>query len=122
MRRRCVYDTGHSRESALNLNFLSLIVAAVIQLGVGMQVEHHDLHYDFPEMRDAIRVLKTSNAHFAKLFDSHHRLIGKAEDLEEHGMPVADFTIEDMKKQRAKLKGGLYPMLLAFSSGQQHHS
>jgi uncharacterized protein YdcH (DUF465 family) len=40
-------------------------------------------------------------------------------DLEEHDMPVADFTIEDMKKQRVKLKDELYHMLLAFRSGQQ---
>jgi uncharacterized protein YdcH (DUF465 family) len=34
-------------------------------------------------------------------------------------MPVADFTIEDMKKQRVQLKDALYHMLLAFRSGQQ---
>ena len=64
-----------------------------------MQVDHHDLHHEFPEMIDAIHALKTGNAHFAKLFDSYHRLTGKVEDLEEHDMPVADFTIEDLKKQ-----------------------
>jgi uncharacterized protein YdcH (DUF465 family) len=34
-------------------------------------------------------------------------------------MPVADFTIEDMKKQRVKLKDELYHMLLAYRAGQQ---
>ena len=46
-----------------------------------MQVDHHDLHHEFPEMIDAIHALKTGNAHFAKLFDSYHRLTGKVEDL-----------------------------------------
>lgn len=85
-----------------------------------MQVEQHDLHHEFPDMQDAIGVLRQSNARFSRLFDSYNRLTGKVEDLEEHDMPVADFTIEDMKKQRLKLKDELYHLLLAFRSGQQH--
>ena len=84
-----------------------------------MQVDQHDLHHDFPEFNDAIQVLKAGNAHFAKLFASYNRLTGKVEDLEAHDMPVADFTMEDMKKQRVKLKDELYHMLLAFRAGQQ---
>jgi hypothetical protein len=84
-----------------------------------MQVDHHDLHQEFSDMKDAIDVLKTGNAHFAKLYASYDRLTGKVEDLEEHDMPVADFTLEDMKKQRVKLKDELYHMLLAFRAGQQ---
>lgn len=84
-----------------------------------MQVDHHDLHQDFPEFNEAIQVLKNGNAHFARLFASYSRLTGKVEDLEEHDMPVADFTMEDMKKQRVKLKDELYHMLLAFRAGQQ---
>jgi len=34
-------------------------------------------------------------------------------------MPVDDFTIEDMKKQRVKLKDDLYHMMLAYRAGQQ---
>ena len=84
-----------------------------------MQVDHHDLHQDFPEFNDAIHVLNAGNAHFARLFASYSRLTGRVEDLEAHDMPVADFTIEDMKKQRVKLKDELYHMLLAFRAGQQ---
>ena len=84
-----------------------------------MQVDHHDLHHDFPEFHDAIQALNAGNAHFAKLCASYNRLTGKVEDLEAHDMPVADFTMEDMKKQRVKLKDELYHMLLAFRAGQQ---
>lgn len=87
-----------------------------------MQVEHHDLHHEFPDMKDAIQVLKQSNARFSMLFDSYHRLTGKVEDLEEHDMPVADFTLEDMKKHRLRLKDELYHLLLAFRAGQQHRA
>ena len=84
-----------------------------------MQVEHHELHLEFPEYADAITVLTAGNAHFAKLLSSYNRLTGRVEDLEEHDMPVADFTIEDMKKQRVKLKDELYHILLAYRAGQQ---
>jgi uncharacterized protein YdcH (DUF465 family) len=84
-----------------------------------MKVDHHDLYQDFPEMKDAIDALRSGNAHFAQLFSSYDRLTGKVEDLEEHDMPVADFTLEDMKKQRVKLKDQLYHLLLAFRAGQQ---
>jgi uncharacterized protein YdcH (DUF465 family) len=84
-----------------------------------MQVDHHDLYTEFPDMRDAIDALKAASAHFAGLFARYNRLTGKVEDLEEHDMPVADFTLEDMKKARVKLKDEIYQLLLAFRAGQQ---
>ena len=84
-----------------------------------MQVEHHELHHEFPEMADAIAALKAGNAHFSRLYASYHRLTGKVEDLEEHDMPVDDFTIEDMKKHRVKLKDDLYHIMLAYRAGQR---
>ncbi|MFV5214179.1 hypothetical protein SDC9_150992 [bioreactor metagenome] len=84
-----------------------------------MQVEHHDLQQEFPEFADAIAALKAGNAHFSRLHDSYNRLTGRVEDLEEHDMPVADFTFEDMKKQRVKLKDELYHLMLAYRAGQQ---
>ena len=84
-----------------------------------MQVDHHDLHQEFPDMKDAIDALSAGNARFATLFASYTRLTGKVEDLEEQDMPLADFTLEDMKKQRVKLKDDLYHLLLAFRAGQQ---
>lgn len=84
-----------------------------------MKVDHHDLYSDFPEMRDAIDALKASNSYFARSLSQYSRLTGRVEDLEEHDMPVADFTMEDMKKQRVKLKDELYHFLLAFRAGQK---
>ena len=62
-----------------------------------MQVDHHDLEHDFPEFADAIRTLQAGNAHFARLFAVYHRLSGWVENLEENDMPIADFTMEDLK-------------------------
>lgn len=84
-----------------------------------MQVEHHDFRQEFPEFADAIDALNAGNARFTQLFGSYQRLTGRVEDLEAHDMPVADFTLEDMKKQRVRLKDELYHLLLAFRAGQQ---
>ena len=84
-----------------------------------MHIEHHDLHHEFPEMHDAISTLRSANPMFARMYATYHRLTGKVEDLEEHDMPVDDFTIEDMKKHRVKLKDDLYNMMMAYRTGQQ---
>lgn len=85
-----------------------------------MYIDHHELVSEFPEMADAIDVLKTANAYFATSFVQYHRLTGKVENLEEHDIPVSDFTMEEMKKMRVKLKDELYHFLLAYRMGQQH--
>ncbi|MDD3481379.1 YdcH family protein [Azovibrio restrictus] len=78
-----------------------------------MQVEHHDLHHEFPEMRETILELKGSNAHFARLFDAYHSATNRVEALEGLDVPVDDFAIEAMKKERVRLKDELYQMLVA---------
>lgn len=85
-----------------------------------MQVDHHDLYSEFPDMRDAIDAMRSGHGYFAAMFARYDRLTGKVEDLEEHDMPVADFTLEDMKKARVKLKDEIYHLLQAFRLGQQH--
>lgn len=85
-----------------------------------MQIEHHDLYTEFPDLRDAIDTLKAGSGHFAGMFARYNRLTGKVENLEEHDMPVADFTLEDMKKMRVKLKDEIYQLLMAFRVGQKH--
>ncbi|HTY02613.1 MAG TPA: DUF465 domain-containing protein [Rhodocyclaceae bacterium] len=85
-----------------------------------MQVDHHDLQQEFPDMHEAIEILKAGNPYFARSLGKYTRLTGRVEDLEEHDMPVADFTMEDLKKQRVKLKDELYHFLLAFRAGQKH--
>jgi uncharacterized protein YdcH (DUF465 family) len=37
-------------------------------------------------------------------------------------MPVADFTLEDMKKARVKLKDEIFHLLQAFRAGQKHQA
>lgn len=78
-----------------------------------MNVDHHDLHHEFPEHVDTIRSLKVSSTHFARLFDEYHVLTSQVEALEDKDSPLADVALEDMKKTRLKLKDELYAMLQA---------
>ncbi|MCL5778137.1 YdcH family protein [Limibaculum sp. FT325] len=63
----------------------------------------HELSEAFPQDAATIHALKAQDAHFARMADEYHRLnriIHRAEtDIE----PVADFTLEDMKKERLRL-------------------
>jgi uncharacterized protein YdcH (DUF465 family) len=47
------------------------------------------------------------------LFGEYHEITAQIEALEAQDMPVDDFTIEEMKKKRIKLKDELYTMLVA---------
>ena len=78
-----------------------------------MQVEHHELHHEFPEFLDVMQVLRTSDSSFSRMFDEYHSLTNEVERLEEDDLPVADFTIEEMKKVRVRLKDKMYRILVA---------
>lgn len=78
-----------------------------------MVPEHHDLHHEFPEFKDAIHQLKVSNNHFARLFDEYHVATSDVEKLEGQGIPVGDQTFDALKKKRLKLKDELYTILQA---------
>jgi len=75
--------------------------------------EMHDLRHEFPNLEEKIIALRTDNAEFARLMDQYDTLDAHVRDLEELGTPVADETIEELKKQRLHLKDMLYLLLRA---------
>ncbi len=74
---------------------------------------HHDIGREFPEYRDRIHSLKTSNAHFARLFDEYHELDKQVARIEQEIEPTSDDHAEELKKRRLKLKDELFAMLRA---------
>ena len=75
--------------------------------------DHHPLAKDFPELKDKIHSLKTSNAHFAKLereYEDLDKAIVRLEPGVEHGSSI---ELEQKKQQRVTLKDELYNMLKA---------
>ena len=76
-----------------------------------MVLEPHDLHHEFPEYGEAIHSLKVSNAHFARLFDEYHDVNKHVQRVETLAELATDAELEELKKQRLKLKDDLYGIL-----------
>lgn len=65
----------------------------------------------FPEYRDLISKLKTSDHHFSRLFDKHNELDQKIKNMEAHIEPGSHEEIETLKKEKLHLKDQLYTIL-----------
>lgn len=78
-----------------------------------MNVEHHDLVHDFPELRQRIHELKISDQHFRKLFDEYHQLTNIIENMEKDTIPVTTATEQAAKLRRVQLKDQLYQRISA---------
>jgi hypothetical protein len=70
--------------------------------------EPHDLMHEFPEYADKIQAFRHSDTGFAQLMEEYDELDARIRELEERGQPVADETLEELKKQRVVLKDRLY--------------
>jgi uncharacterized protein YdcH (DUF465 family) len=76
-----------------------------------MHVEHHPLSVEFPEFKQQIHALKSSDPHFSKLFDAYgdaDKAVNRAENGQEN---LSDAELEDLKKERVMLKDALYALL-----------
>ena len=65
----------------------------------------------FPEHRDLITKLKTTDRHFLNLFDKHNALDQKIKNMESHAEPGTPEEIETLKKEKLILKDQLYVIL-----------
>ena len=73
--------------------------------------EQHDLVHEFPELEGKIAEMRGTDPPFADLMNHYDDLDARVRKLEELGTPVADETIEDLKKERLLLKDKLYQLL-----------
>jgi len=65
----------------------------------------------FPEYRELISQLKTTDHHFRTLFDRHNALDQKIKNMESHIEPGTNEEIETHKKEKLLLKDQLYAIL-----------
>lgn len=65
----------------------------------------------FPEYRDLITQLKTSDNHFLHLFDKHNELDQQIKNMEAHIVGGTHEEIETLKKEKLLLKDQLYAIL-----------
>jgi len=68
----------------------------------------------FHEYRDIVTELKTSNAHFAKVFEKHNDLDDKIADVEVGREHMEHFDLEVMKKEKLRLKDEAHQMILDY--------
>ncbi|WP_022963511.1 YdcH family protein [Halopseudomonas pelagia] len=81
-----------------------------------MTLEKHDLIHEMPESKEAIHHLKTSNNHFAKLFDEYHEVDHAVHRFETGVENASDEHLESLKKQRLSLKDQLAGMIRDYDS------
>ena len=65
----------------------------------------------FPEYRDLITQLKSTDAHFASLIQQHHTLDQRVKRLVSHADPSTPEEIEQLKKEKLHLKDEIYLIL-----------
>lgn len=67
----------------------------------------------FPEHRDLITQLKTTDLHFRHLFDQHNALDQQIRNLEAHvdHAHARQEEVETLKKEKLRLKDQLYVIL-----------
>lgn len=73
--------------------------------------EKHDLIHELPEHRETIHKLKTSNNHFARLFDEYHEVDHEVHRIETDVETTSDEYLEEKKKQRLHLKDELLKII-----------
>ncbi len=65
----------------------------------------------FPEFRDLISRLKTEDEHFSRLFNKHNDLDQQIKNIEARIEPGSQVDVENLKKEKLKLKDDLYVLL-----------
>lgn len=76
-----------------------------------MPLENHSLAKEFPEMRERIHQLKTSDNHFARLFAQYDAVEHDVHRIESGAEAAGDERLELLKKQRLGLKDELFSLL-----------
>ena len=72
----------------------------------------HDLVHEFPEFKDLIHDLKTTDNHFRKAFDRYHEIDRQIHGAEQRAQLMSEVEEETLRKERGQLKDQLYAMLV----------
>lgn len=76
-----------------------------------MPLENHSLVQEFPELRERIHTLKTTDNHFARLFAEYDTVEHAVHRIESGAEVASDDHLETLKKQRLGLKDELFGLL-----------
>jgi uncharacterized protein YdcH (DUF465 family) len=78
-----------------------------------MPIGKHDLIHEFPEYKELIHTLKTTNRYFANQFEKYHDTDHAVLRVENGVENTTDEYLEELKKRRLALKDELFTMLKA---------
>lgn len=73
----------------------------------------HELAAEFPEYAELMHKLKTTDAHFERLFEEYHALNREIHRMETDIEPTSDAHQTEARKQRMALKDEIYALLKA---------
>lgn len=73
----------------------------------------HELAEEFPSHVDKMSALKSSDAHFARLFDEYHKVNRTIHRAETNIEPMDQMAETDLRKTRATLKDDIWAVLNA---------
>ena len=76
-----------------------------------MDLLNHDLAHEFPEHLEKMHELKTTDAHFAKLFNSYDEDNHAIAKYELGGAVISEDALEELKKKRLITKDEIYQIL-----------
>ena len=81
-----------------------------------MTVSHHPLLAEFPQLREQLHARKQTDQHLARLAEEYEQLDKRIVRVENGAESLPDASLEDLKKQRLRLKDELYALLTAAAS------
>lgn len=73
----------------------------------------HELHEEFPQHGERIHALRLNDNHFARLAERYHDVNRAIHRAEVEVEPTSDDILEEMKKQRLRLKDEIASLLRA---------
>ena len=71
----------------------------------------HDLTEEFPDQRERITDLKTSDGHFARLVEEYNEVNRTIHRIETRVEPKPEEVEEDLKRRRLQIKDEIMTML-----------
>ena len=71
-------------------------------------MQKHDLLHEFPEKKDKIHELKTTNTHFRKIFDEYHEVDHEIHKYESGATATTDQHLNELRERRVHLKDHVY--------------
>ena len=74
-------------------------------------LEHHPLLKEFPEHKERMHELKLNDKHFENLVEKYEALDKHIFRVESEGETLDDVSLENLKKDRLKLKDEIYAII-----------